>query len=190
VWNKIVITLSLLIGIYLYFNAKPHEQITFFDVGQGDSALIEIGELKVLVDTGFDMRSIWAIDRYISLNDRKIDIVILTHPHFDHYGEIYHVLSRYRVGEIWIVKGCKYPYLEGLAIEYDVDVVNVYVGMIWRFEGIKMEVLSPNYDANTFGCQDLNKLNNESIVMRLTYNGNSIRCFKSWSSLFKYFFYI
>ncbi|MCI0484376.1 MAG: DNA internalization-related competence protein ComEC/Rec2, partial [candidate division NC10 bacterium] len=83
-------------------------QVTFLDVGQGDAIFLELADGKsILVDGGgtFDDRFdigeqvvapyLWY--RWI----RRIDVVVLTHPQFDHMAGLRAVLENFAVGEVW-----------------------------------------------------------------------------------------
>jgi competence protein ComEC len=76
--------------------------MTVLDVGQGDSILLQgPNGGRALVDTGPDPdRLIALLDQRIPAWDRRIDLVVLTHPHEDHVGGLAAVLDRYRIGEI------------------------------------------------------------------------------------------
>ena len=76
--------------------------VDVLDVGQGDAILVEgPGGGRMLVDTGPDPdRLITLLDRYLPPWDRRIDIVVITHPHEDHIAGLALLLERYRVGEV------------------------------------------------------------------------------------------
>ncbi len=70
------------------------------DVGQGDSILLE-GDRggRILVDGGPDPNVLMAdLDRYIPTWDRRLDAIVLTHPHDDHIAGLVAVVERYQVG--------------------------------------------------------------------------------------------
>lgn len=75
---------------------------TFFDIGQGDSSLIQgaNGE-TIVIDTGRHDD-----DRILSLLDEEnieqIDLLVLTHPHADHIGNADRVIQTYEPKEIWM----------------------------------------------------------------------------------------
>jgi len=67
----------------------------FFDVGQGDAALIVSPEgHTVLVDTGPASAANHLVNRLPELLTKPLDLVILTHPHNDHHGALEPVLKR------------------------------------------------------------------------------------------------
>ncbi len=76
--------------------------VTFLDVGQGDAILIEGPEgQRILVDGGPSEEAITAaLGRRLPFYDRRIDLVVLTHPQADHLGGLPGVLRRYDVGSI------------------------------------------------------------------------------------------
>jgi len=76
--------------------------ITVLDVGQGDAILLQgPNGGRALVDTGPDpARLIALLDQRIPAWDRRLDLVVLTHPHEDHVAGIAAVMGRYRITEI------------------------------------------------------------------------------------------
>ncbi len=77
-------------------------EISFLDVGQGDAALIRTpGGENILIDGGPGDYVIVELGEILPPWDREIDIVILTHPHDDHFAGLLDVVERYEVGEFW-----------------------------------------------------------------------------------------
>jgi competence protein ComEC len=78
-------------------------RITVLDVGQGDAILVEGGRGgRLLVDGGPDPdRLLIELDRRLPPWDRRIDAVILTHPHEDHVAGLALLLTRYRIGRVF-----------------------------------------------------------------------------------------
>jgi competence protein ComEC len=78
-------------------------RLTVLDVGQGDAILLEgdRGE-RMLVDGGPEPnRLLAALDGRFPPWDRRLDIVVLTHPHEDHVAGLPVLLERYRVGRLY-----------------------------------------------------------------------------------------
>lgn len=108
--KELVILLLLAANFMVWGNIfhphKPELRITFFDVGKGDSMLIEFpnkttmlidagsGGIDGLSDTGRSIvaPSLW--NKGIS----RIDAVISTHFHSDHMGGVLYVLKNFNVG--------------------------------------------------------------------------------------------
>ena len=78
-------------------------RISILDVGQGDAILVEGSRGgRLLVDGGPDPdRLLVVLDARIPPWDRRIDAVILTHPHEDHVAGLALLLARYRVGRVF-----------------------------------------------------------------------------------------
>jgi competence protein ComEC len=75
-------------------------KVSFLNIGQGDSALIEspTGN-QFLIDGGPDKSILNALGRIMPFYDKKIDAVLATHPDSDHIGGLPEVLKNYTVGE-------------------------------------------------------------------------------------------
>jgi len=77
-------------------------RVTVLDVGQGDAILVEGSHGgRLLVDGGPDPdRLLVELDRRIPPWDRRIDVVVLSHPHEDHVAGLALLLDRYRVERV------------------------------------------------------------------------------------------
>jgi competence protein ComEC len=102
------------------FTPPPPEAVTltFLDVGQGDSALIEFPSgARMLIDGGgvssgrfLDLRdeSTFSIGESVvspylfSRGFRRLDAVVLTHAHHDHMDGLFDVIENFTVGEFWL----------------------------------------------------------------------------------------
>jgi len=105
-WRVIfwLVLLSLIIFFFYwqYFeNRKYHFSVVFFNVGQGDSILLNFsnGE-KMLVDCGPNGNVLSKLGSRLPFYDRVIDYLVITHPDLDHYGGCIDVLKRYQVNHI------------------------------------------------------------------------------------------
>jgi competence protein ComEC len=81
---------------------------TFLDVGQGDGALIDMpdGRLVMIdaggaVGAGIDPGAAAIVPLLAARRRERIDLLVITHPHPDHYGGVRAVLDAVEVGEIW-----------------------------------------------------------------------------------------
>jgi competence protein ComEC len=87
---------------------QPHGllRVSFIDVGQGDATLIDFpnGQLA-LIDTGQgghhpavrELRGLLAARRR-----SRIDLLVITHGHPDHYGGLEHLVGEVAIGELWL----------------------------------------------------------------------------------------
>jgi competence protein ComEC len=78
-------------------------RVSVLDVGQGDAILVEGSRGgRLLVDGGPDPgRLLVVLDQRIPPWDRRIDGVILTHPHEDHVAGLARLLDRYQVRRVF-----------------------------------------------------------------------------------------
>ena len=100
-------TVGLIVAVAVAGARRGHPagrvaRVTVLDVGQGDAILVEGSRGgRLLVDGGPDPdRLLVELDRRIPPWDRRIDVVVLTHPHEDHVAGLALLLDRYRVGRV------------------------------------------------------------------------------------------
>ena len=94
----------LILGSAAVVVARPDGRfrVTVLDVGQGDAILVEGDRgARMLIDGGPDPDVLMRrLDERIPSWDRRIDLLVLSHPHEDHVGGLPLLLQRYRVGTI------------------------------------------------------------------------------------------
>lgn len=77
---------------------KDFVKVSFLDVGQGDSILIEsTNHNQILIDGGVDTRVLEKLSKALPLFDRHIDVLIESHPDRDHIGGLPEVVERYAI---------------------------------------------------------------------------------------------
>lgn len=81
------------------YSPQGYVFVTMFDVGQGDSFLIETPEKNILLDAG-DVNSP-LVDKLKAAGIERLERVILTHPHADHIGGVKAVLDNFTVDLIY-----------------------------------------------------------------------------------------
>lgn len=151
--------------------------VYFFDVGQGDAALIRTaaGE-NILVDGGPDNNILEKLGAALPLNDQKLSLVILTHPHSDHLVGLVEVLRRYRVERV-IMTGVNHTAAEYLAWLNLIKEKKIPVQIIDSPRQLALsasttlDFLWPETD---LAGQTMDNLNNSSIVFKLVYASSSV----------------
>ncbi|MEX1044087.1 MAG: ComEC/Rec2 family competence protein, partial [Acidimicrobiia bacterium] len=79
--------------------AAPSRGVVFFDVGQGDAALVRLSGFTILIDGGPDPALLAAtLARY---GVDRIDLAVVTHVHSDHAAGLAGIIARIPVGRIW-----------------------------------------------------------------------------------------
>lgn len=92
----------LVAGVVLVWSAAfwlPDDKlhVVACDVGQGDAILIWLKSTQVLVDGGPNPRVIECLSEFVPFWDRKIEVVVLTHPQDDHMSGLVEVFERFDV---------------------------------------------------------------------------------------------
>ena len=89
-------------------SSSRHLRLTFIDVGQGESILVEFpGRRKMLIDGGgtpdgaFDIGESVVSPFLWRKGIKKIDTLVLTHSHPDHLNGLKSVARNFRIGEFW-----------------------------------------------------------------------------------------
>lgn len=102
----IFLILLIIISFYIfsfYANYKKNDflEITFFDIGQGDSALIQMpNREKILIDAGPTNIIVSKLQNKFSFLDRDIDYILMTHPDADHVSGFYFVTQNFNIKNI------------------------------------------------------------------------------------------
>lgn len=98
-----IFVIIFFVSIYLYVNifSSKDLKINFFDIGQGDAALIETpGGENILIDAGPSNLILKKLSDSLSVFDRDIDLAILSHPDADHAAGFISVFENYKVKNI------------------------------------------------------------------------------------------
>lgn len=173
------IFLALDVYVWLAFfqvqNQSQHLTVSFLNIGQGDSILIQspTGE-KMLVDGGPDRSVLRELGKKMWPWDRHIDAVVETHPDKDHITGLGYVLERYDV-DYFLESGIpdqtatSKHVKDAVANEKGIQHIIVTRGMrIHLGDGAYADVLFPNTD------QSHQKATNDgSVVLHVVYGNTS-----------------
>jgi competence protein ComEC len=145
--------------------------VRFFDVGEGDAALVTSpGGASVLIDGGPDPQEV--ATKLAALGVRRLDAVVATHPHLDHYTGLPAVLARFPVG-LLLDTGCHPPESRSPWYEQFLRTVqqegvreeHPRAGDVVRVGDLQLRVLSPDRCWQGTNSDP----NNDSIVVLLSY---------------------
>jgi competence protein ComEC len=121
-------------------------RISFLDVGQGDSALLQVPQGAVLVDQGPPEARVAA--RLGRLGVRKLAVLVLTHPQRDHIGGAADVLRRVEVGSVLDpLQPNESPYEDealDAARDRGVRLIAARAGGMLRLGNLRLRVLWPD----------------------------------------------
>jgi len=173
--------------------AVPHRiriaALAFFDTGSESSqygdctALIEYGdddktvEHAVLIDTAMDKSSANVIRKLKALGVRKLDAIIISHAHGDHYGGTSAMVREFGVKDIYVpdpaeVDKYQKTYGNALRSQYkkaaghyvkagtEFSIGNMHFRCVYQCPAASLK----EHDSHHF-------INNESVVLRVTLNG-------------------
>jgi competence protein ComEC len=125
-------------------------RVTFLDVGQGDSTLLETPSARVLVDEGPPEADV--ARQLTGMGIHSLSAIVLTHPQRDHVGGAADVIRRIRVAEVLdpelAASGPESREALAAARERHVPVRALRSGMSLRSGGLRLDVLWPE-DAGT-----------------------------------------
>jgi competence protein ComEC len=150
--------------------------ITFFDVGQGDSSLMQLPDgSNVLIDAG-DVKAANTVVQ--DLKDRgveELDLVIMTHPHADHIGGLHKVFQNFKV-RMALDAGMTVASRTYKNVFNDIEKLGIGLklgrsGMTKSYGPVTMTVLAPEEPLLSHTRSDVN---NASIVTRWTYGDVSV----------------
>ncbi len=144
--------------------------ITFFDLDQRDSTLIQFDDYDILIDAG---DRAYGQDIVKKLNDIGVDDIeylIATHPHADHIGGMDDVLLNFEV-EHFVMPDVAhtsktYENMIDIIIEKDIEVIiPEYGDYLIDEKNASLKVISPNIEED-------DNLNNYSICLKFDF-GNT-----------------
>lgn len=140
-------------------------RVTFFDVGQGDAALLRAGGAAVLIDTGHNGNTAGLLRRE---GVSRIDLLILSHPHSDHIGGLTAIARSIPVSQTWYAGDYRGAARRALASVGPAE--PVWAGKSARLGGLSLTVLHPEPgEAQHRGEEEVN---NGSVVVKAEYDSS------------------
>jgi len=165
-----VVALVVWLALFTLPDGRLH--VSFLDVGQGDSILIESPNgHQILIDGGPGPVAVtFALGKALPFWDRSLDLVLLTHPQEDHLVGLIEVLKRYQVGllldsgEECASEACGrfWELVEAKEIPYRKAEAGMQVEL---GDGVRMEVFHPPPELLRGTGSDVN---NNSVVLKVT----------------------
>ncbi len=177
--EKIVVICSIIMIIILPIASncgKPPLTIYFWDVGQGDSALIVTPERKtILIDAGgldgdYDTgeRIVWPCLRYLGI--RKLDVLHLSHGHHDHAGGAVLLAKVMPVEHLWLGNEPESKDVEQVQAQLQgtgTTLTHVATGDSIKLGSVRVDILYAP-------CIEQADTNEASVIMQVSYQGRKI----------------
>lgn len=169
---KFAVTFVLLLAGVLGLAEGPEDKVVFLDVGQGDAILLQSGTQQVLVDGGPGMGVLQRLGEEMPWFDRRIEVVVLTHPQRDHMEGLLHVLERYEVGMVLLPRAASSTQMQKVWLERIIDKKIPYrfawSGQELSLGDLKLNIINP-FDAPEAEAATRANVNNASVVIRVDY---------------------
>jgi len=108
--KKVLIIILLIISLHIMPFNKNNE-VTYFDIGQGDSTLLYVNRHAVLIDTGglvmytdkpftYPITDNKVIPYMKSKGIKKITALVISHGDYDHMGEAINLVNNFKVEKV------------------------------------------------------------------------------------------
>lgn len=166
----VLITSNIFVWVAVYERGGENNlKVYFLDVGQGDATyIVSPGDNHVLIDGGYSRKVLSELGKVMPFGDRRIDVLIATHPDADHIGGLPEVVRRYDVG-VFIKPDVESD--NSIDDELDEKISSRGVETILAKRGIvldlgrgaELQILYPNQDVSGWD------INDASVVTRLSY---------------------
>ncbi|HLX11177.1 MAG TPA: DNA internalization-related competence protein ComEC/Rec2, partial [Bacteroidota bacterium] len=188
-WRKSVagVLLASVLGLCIirWSPTAPRMRVTFLDIGQGDATFIQFSnEKNMLIDAGPLTTHSDAGERFIApfLEHQRIyriNTLVVSHPHSDHIGGMPYLLRHFTVDRV-IDAGVltqseianDYRHLiDSLHLLHQVLAAGATLG---GFDPAIITVFHPSGEFLPSDTTAHENLNNQSLVLKITYGANSI----------------
>jgi competence protein ComEC len=162
---------SIIISFYV-----PHKlKVVFFDVGQGDAIFVETPSRKqFLIDAGYNNLVLSRLGKEMSIFDRSLDAVFVSHPDSDHIGGIPNIFENYSVSKYFdsgvISDSALYSAVNETLFSKKISTTTLSSSDIVDFgDGVFVEILWPETDL----FEKDGDTNKGSLVVKIIYGNTS-----------------
>lgn len=144
-------------------------EVHFLDVGKADSAYIKYKNHNILIDAA-DKEPTDTVCEYLAREGvSKLDLVIVSHPHRDHIGQMSNVINKFEIEKFIeseisddiIPTSVTYERMLQALVDKNVKVKIAHPNDVFEIEDLKFEILGP--------ISENKNLNNNSLVAKMTY---------------------
>lgn len=154
--------------IVLKSDNERNLKVTFLDVGQGDSILIEApNRNQILIDTGPNKKVLKSLGEVLPIYDKSLDGILLTHPDLDHIGGTIPLFDIFDIEYLFTSSSSKETdvteEIDKLKKTKKIFLARKDKIIIDPINNVVLEILFPDDSFNTDDAND------RSIVAKLTY---------------------
>jgi competence protein ComEC len=163
-YTLVIPFIPMLFYFLLSLSGEKDLSVTFLDVGQGDSAVVELHDRKTMVvDTGRTGRETAS---YLKYRGKKVvDALVLSHVHPDHTGGLDYMVKRFEIKELWdngrlILPENVIPYIK--------DKHRILQrGDVFEGKGYTMYIFHPYPEFYSLSGNEYVGANNDSLVIKI-----------------------
>lgn len=203
-----IIAVSWLAGAWLGPAWREDVRITFLDVGQGDAAVVELPGGGVWMIDGGGLPFVARASELDEAERRRlaeapgaravvpflaarrigrIDVVVLSHPHPDHYEGLRAVARAVDIGALWVARppgsrarsprdrgvSAYRALLDELAAR-GTRIVHPALDQPLVHGGARLTALAPRYLDGTAAADPISSINDNSLVVRVAFAGRGV----------------
>lgn len=140
--------------------------------GRGDAILLQDGTAQVLIDGGPGMSVLTGLGEEMPWYDRRLEVVVLTHPQRDHMEGLLHVLERYEVGMVLLPWATNSSLMQDewlkRIIDLDIPYRFAWAGQTMAVGDIQFQILGP-FDSDAGQAAIRSDVNNASVMTRVDF---------------------
>lgn len=170
---KALVLATIAIWAAVFSLPDKNLHVVVCDVGQGDAILVSLGTTQMLVDGGPDNRVMDCLAKHMPFYDRRIEMVVLTHPQADHMNGLIDVVKRYSI--LWFVRvpvsNNTSGFRELIKLLAAIEQLAVYSGDQIKLGGFDFKIIWPTREFVETHDDKTTDLNSFAIVGRVEYGG-------------------
>lgn len=145
-------------------------KVSYIDVGQADSVLIQQGDHAMLIDAGNDANADMVKNYLKGQGVTALDYAICTHPHDENIGGMDTIVNAYKIGKIYAPEASAttqiYRDLQAAVSSRGLQFISPVVGSSFKLGDATCTILGPINSSEA-------ELNTYSIVLKVAFGENS-----------------
>ena len=146
--------------------ADTRLEVTFFNCGKADSALLRAGDKAILIDTGTQKAGKYVLSRLREMGVTRLDAMVISHPHKDHVGGADVILEEIPASQVYVgplkVESKQVDQFNAALEALNLTPVLLRAGDALTIGSLSLRVLGPRYT-------DYSDENDRSLVLQVSY---------------------